>query len=83
MKLERVANGVRFRDMARHPKRPRDMNELAIHIGKIATGEIEDVETKVNPAASRRGEARAAKLSPARRKAIAKKAARARWGNKG
>lgn len=64
------------------PKRPRDMNELAVHIGKIATHEIEDVQPKANPA-SKRGEARAAKLSPARRKAIAKKAARTRWGKKG
>lgn len=68
--------------MAKPPKRPRDMNELAVHIGKIATHEIEDVQPKVNPA-SKRGEARAAKLSPARRKAIAKKAARTRWGKKG
>jgi len=54
------------------------MNELAAHIGKIATGEIEDVEPKDNPA-SKRGEARAAKLTPARRKEIAQKAAAARW----
>lgn len=37
--------------MPKHPKRPRGMNELAVHIGKIATHEVEDVETKVNPAA--------------------------------
>lgn len=65
--------------MPKPPKRPRDMNELAVHIGKIATHEIEDIETKSNPAASKRGESRAAKLSPSRRKAIAKKAAKARW----
>ena len=64
------------------PKRPRDMNELAVHIGKIATHEIEDVTPAVNPA-SKRGDARAAKLSPARRKEIAQKAARTRWGKKG
>lgn len=64
------------------PKRPRDMNELAVHIGRIATHEIEDVTPLPNPA-SKRGEARAAKLSPARRKAIAKKAAATRWGKKG
>lgn len=68
--------------MPKHPKRPRDMNELAVHIGKIATHEIEDVVTKANPAASRRGEARAAKLSPKRRKEIAQKAARTRWRKK-
>lgn len=60
------------------PPRPRDMNELAVHIGKIATHEIEDVEPKDNPA-SKRGEARAAKLTPARRREIAQKAAAARW----
>lgn len=64
------------------PKRPRDMNELAVHIGKIATGEIDDTPP-VNPAASKRGTARAAKLTPARRKEIAQKAARTRWSKKG
>lgn len=62
------------------PKRPRDMNQLAVHVGKIATHETEDVETKVNAAASKRGTARAAKLSPKRRKEIAQQAARTRWG---
>jgi hypothetical protein len=61
------------------PPRPRDMNELAVHIGKIATHEIEDVTPVSNAAARKRGEARAAKLSPARRKQIAQKAARTRW----
>jgi hypothetical protein len=65
--------------MPRHPKRPRDMNELAVRVGKIATHEIEDVETNVNRAASIGGVARAANLSARRRKAIAQKAARARW----
>lgn len=60
------------------PKRPRDLNQLAVHIGRIATHEIEDVTPQVNPA-SKRGEARAAKLSPERRKEIAKKAAETRW----
>jgi hypothetical protein len=64
------------------PKRPRDMNELAVLVGKIATGEIEDTPP-TNPAAAKRGRARAAKLTPARRKEIAQKAARTRWGRKG
>lgn len=55
------------------------MNELAVHIVKIATHEIEDVTPADNPASSRGG-ARAAKLTPEKRKAIAKKAAAARWG---
>jgi hypothetical protein len=52
------------------------MNQLAVHIGKIATHEIEN-DPLVSRAAQKRGEARAAKLSPQRRKAIAKKAAKA------
>jgi hypothetical protein len=63
------------------PKRPRDMNELAVHVGRIATGEIEDTPA-TNAAASKRGHARAAKLSRKRRKEIAQKAARARWGRR-
>jgi hypothetical protein len=58
------------------------MNELAAHIGKIATHEIEDVTPEENPA-SRRGDARAAKLSPERRSEIAKKAAETRWKKSG
>jgi hypothetical protein len=64
------------------PKRPRDMNELATLVGKIATGEVEDTRP-TNPPAAKRGHARAAKLTPARRKQIAQKAARTRWGKKG
>lgn len=64
------------------PPRPRDLNQLAVHIGKIATHEIEDVTPEENPA-SKRGEARAAKLSPERRKEIAKKAAETRWKKEG
>jgi len=60
------------------PKRPRDMNELAVLVGKLATGEIEDAPP-ANPAAVARGKARASSLSKAKRSAIAKKAARARW----
>jgi hypothetical protein len=59
-------------------KRPRDMNELAVHVGKIATGEIQD-SPPTNPIASKRGQARAAKLTPERRKEIAQKAASIRW----
>lgn len=74
----------------RRLKRPRDPLQLAKLIGDIATGQVEDkVEDKRNPAAValgklgglKGGKARAAKLSPTKRKAIAKKAAKARWGN--
>lgn len=49
---------------------------------------LEDPDAGKNPAAvalsklgaAKGGKARAAKLSPAKRKAIAKKAAKARWG---
>ena len=62
------------------PPRPRDLNELAVHVGRIATGEIEDTEpVPASPAAKKRGEARAAKLTASERKEIARKAARARW----
>jgi hypothetical protein len=67
-------------------KRPADVNVRAVMIAKIATGEIEDVTTEdgKNPAAvalgRMGGKARAQKLSPRKRKEIAKKAASARWG---
>jgi hypothetical protein len=73
------------------PKRPTDRNRLAHRIVQIATGEVEDdvpdpYEGK-NPAAvelgrlggQKGGNARAAKLTPQERSAIAKKAASARW----
>ncbi len=69
-------------------KRPRDPVELAKLVGDIATGQVEDVvEDGKDPAAvefTRRagkkgGRARAEKLSPERRREIAKKAAAARW----
>jgi hypothetical protein len=66
--------------MPKPPRRPRDVNQLAKQIVAIATGEESEQEAALADAAAvKRGEARAAKLSPKRRKAIAKKAARARW----
>ena len=68
----------------RHPKRPRDVNELAKLITDIATGAAEDDSVApVSPTASKRGTARAEKLSKERRSEIARGAARARWGIKG
>ena len=71
------------------PKRPRDTNQRAKAIVDIATGESsEDKPDSAKDAAAvalgRRGGlkgglARAKKLSPARRKEIAEKAAQARW----
>lgn len=76
------------------PKRPTDPNQLAALIVAEATGtaapEPAEAKPEKNPAAValgrlgglKGGKARAAKLSPAKRKAIAKKAAAARWGKK-
>jgi hypothetical protein len=62
-------------------KRPRDVNELAKQIVDEAMGEAERTprpEAKDAQAVDR-GNARAAALSPRRRRQIAQKAARARW----
>ena len=67
--------------------RPAGIGALAVHICKIATGEIEETyeppPSEKDPVASRqaraRGQARAAKLTPERRSEIAKTAAAARW----
>ena len=71
--------------MPRGPKgerRPADVIGNAVHIMQIATGEVDDPKTMPDPAKEhmrrgglKGGKARAKKLSPARRRAIAKKAA--------
>lgn len=76
----------------KHPKRPRDTNQLAHMITQLATGELDDVKTDdgKDPAAValgrkgglKGGKARAEKLSPAKKRAIAKRAAAARWSSK-
>lgn len=74
-------------------KRPTDINQRAKSIVDIATGETEDpvkTPTGKNPAAVELGrlggivggKARAKKLTPEQRSAIAKKAAAARWKKK-
>jgi hypothetical protein len=70
----------------RGERRPADVIGNAVHVMRIATGEIEDVKEAPDPAKEhmrrggvKGGKARAAKLSKAKRSAIAKKAARARW----
>lgn len=70
----------------KHPKRPRDPNQLAKLIADIATGEVED-ETPTEPGKRRAGglaggPARAKALDPQRRRSIAQKAANARWAKK-
>jgi hypothetical protein len=69
----------------RGEKRPADVIGNAVKVMRIATGEeTEELETdRAKSAAaelgSRGGKARAARISPARRREIATKAARARW----
>ena len=73
--------------------RSRDTNRLAWEVVQEATGQAPKAKQKPdtrNPAAvalsklgaSKGGKARAAALSPARRRAIARKAVLARWGKK-
>lgn len=67
-------------------KRPADAVGLAVMIGRIATGEIEDTRDDVSSAAAQMGKlggkARAAAMSPERRAEIAKAAAAKRWASK-
>ena len=60
-------------------KRARDTNQLAAQVVGLATGDADEAP-EPDPKAVKRGRARAESLSPRRRKAIAKKAAAARWG---
>lgn len=67
--------------------RSRDINERAKQIIDLATGEMTEPEQTKNPAAVslgrlgglKGGKARAAKLTPERRREIAQAAAAARW----
>lgn len=74
----------------KHPKRPRDPNQLAKLMVDIASGEESDsqpaVESDNNPMSTmgrwgglKGGRARAEKLSPEQRAEIARRAAAARW----
>jgi hypothetical protein len=68
-------------------KRPADVVGNAVHVMRIATGEVEDTTDLKDPAAVARGKAggakggsaRAAALSQSEKRAIAEKAAKARW----
>jgi hypothetical protein len=59
----------------------KDENELAKSLidDIIAETESEDWNKPINESAQKGGKARAAKLTPAERSAIAKKAAQSRW----
>ena len=67
----------------RGEKRPADAIGLAVMVGKIATGEIEDERDEVRSAAatlgSKGGRKRAENMTPERRAEIARKAAASRW----
>lgn len=67
----------------RGEKRPADAIGLAVMVGKIATGEIEDERDDVKSAAAQLGslggKKRAENMTPERRKEIARKAAEKRW----
>jgi len=69
-------------------KRPADVVGNAVHVMRIATGEIEDAvpddgKDKAAQALGRKGgAARAKAMTPKRRAEIAKKAAASRWGTK-
>ena len=74
--------------MSKAPKRPRDFSQAAKFVVDVATGEREDREPTPeeqgkDPAASalgrKGGAARAAKMSPEKRREIASKAAASRW----
>jgi len=71
---------------------PEDVNEIAFRVTQEATGEApSEPKREKNQAAvalgrlggAKGGKARAASLSPERRKEIAEKAARARWSHRG
>ena len=74
--------------MAKHPKRPRDPNQLAKLIVDMSTGAIPNDSPKGPESAAiqarrkgglKGGKVRAAKLSAMSRREIAKRAASARW----
>jgi hypothetical protein len=67
----------------RGEKRPADVIGNAVEVMRIATGEeTEELDSAKSAAAelgSRGGKARAAKMTPERRREIARKAAEKRW----
>jgi hypothetical protein len=68
----------------RGEKRPADVIGAAITVAKIATGEIEDTQSTA-PGRAKGGKIggarRAVTLSEEQRQEIAKRGAKARWGN--
>ena len=67
------------------PKRPADVTQNAVLVGDMLTGEVpndkDEILHPLEPAGRQRsGKARAAALTPARRRELAQQAAAARWG---
>jgi hypothetical protein len=62
-------------------KRPGNPIANAVHVAKLATGETEEqyVDTAKQAGGKKGGKARAEALTPAERKLIAQRAAKARW----
>ncbi len=85
--MENALQPCHIPGMAKHPKRPRDTNQLAKLMVDILTGQVEDRE---QPAVSRGrkgglkgGKARAESMTAEERSASAKKAVMARWRKSG
>ena len=74
--------------MPKHPKRPRDPNQLAKRLLDLAIGEASEPAAKSKSVPARAaggkvgGPARAKALSAEKRREIAKKAAASRWNRK-
>jgi hypothetical protein len=71
-------------DMTKHPKRPRDPNQLAKSVIEIATGDVEETPEaclgkRGTAGGQKGGPARSAALMPQQRSEIARAAAAARW----
>jgi hypothetical protein len=70
-------------------KRPADVIGNAVHVMRVATGDVTESPSEKNPHAvalgklggKKGGKARAKKLGKAQRRAIATKAANTRWRN--
>lgn len=68
------------------PKRPTDVTQNAVLVGDMLTGEVRNDKAEIldppEPVGRQRsGKARAAALTPERRREIAKQGADARWGD--
>ena len=61
-------------------KRPGDVVGCAVTVAKIATGEMEEDIPKHRNSKVNGGKARAESMTPEERSALAKTAAKARWG---